>query len=597
MSVQPPPSNTSGNYNPTDWTNGNQYVDEAYISENFLSYPSAQGQETLADTIISGTLTAQSPATFSDLTTFNNGIDISTTAGIKFSDDTVQTTAFIEANYAQLNTDNTFLAPYQNTFAGDSSTGNANAPIKLTNGVVGEYATLYLNPSVGEDITLYTNQTPNGGLTIRGANGASFTMNPANIQGGAGCSFINPLSLNANDLSGLANVYGNNGGTISFKNPVSLGTNATATTQASGNSSTLVATTAFVQDAVQVSGVQVGDSPLLWSGNNTWQTNIGDSTYVFPYGLNVGWNAKTGTGDSDLICIGGTTGNPLTGGLNVYLSTEPTTITSATVPKFQVNSNNVNIPTGSTYSINGINILTPYSTTVQMNSAISTATSGLAPINSPTFTGLPLLTTTPTAGISNANAIANLQYITNQGFATVSQIPSLAGYALLASPIFTGNPQAPTPLSTDNDTSIATTAYVQTAISGATTTTTITSTVATVSGNPVSGAVWTWQSVLNTTQGTTTLTLNQPAPIGGGSGTWNFVLNFNTTLFPSGGGINPTLRSGSYLIITNTSLGIQYDPLQINAITQTSITISSGGTSNYLSGNYNVSSYIIIQYN
>jgi hypothetical protein len=77
---------------------------------------------------------------------------------------------------------------------------------------------------------------------------------------------------------------------------------------------------------------------------------------------------------------------------------------------------------------------------------------------------LPLLTTTPTAGVSDAKAIANLQYITNQGYAplaspvftgnptyggntlaTVNQIPSLAGYAPLASPALTGSPTAPTP--------------------------------------------------------------------------------------------------------------------------------------------------------
>ena len=276
MSVQPPPSNTSGNYNPTDWTNGNQFVDEAYISENFLSYPSAQGQETLADTIISGTLTAQSPATFSDLATFNNGIDISTTAGVKFSDDTVQTTAFIEANYAQLNTDNTFLAPYvqkfasgitfgddttqttafieanyaqlntdntflapyQNTFAGNASTGNANAPIKLTNGVAGEYATLYLNPSVGEDITLYTNQTTNGGLTVRNPTN-SYTINPATINGTNNwANFLNPINSSLGINAGYVNINGTSSSTLNVYAPSST-INYTQISQQNGSSSVI----------------------------------------------------------------------------------------------------------------------------------------------------------------------------------------------------------------------------------------------------------------------------------------------------------------------------------------------------------------------
>ena len=42
--------------------------------------------------------------------------------------------------------------------------------------------------------------------------------------------------------------------------------------------------------------------------------------------------------------------------------------------------------------------------------------------------------------------------------------PGFAGYAPLASPAFTGNPTAPTPTAGDNDTSIATTAFVTTAV-------------------------------------------------------------------------------------------------------------------------------------
>jgi hypothetical protein len=46
----------------------------------------------------------------------------------------------------------------------------------------------------------------------------------------------------------------------------------------------------------------------------------------------------------------------------------------------------------------------------------------------------------------------------------VTAFPGFTGYAPLASPAFTGNPTAPTPTSGDNDTSIATTAFVQSAI-------------------------------------------------------------------------------------------------------------------------------------
>lgn len=360
MSAEPPPSDSNGGYNPDDWTNANDPIDNQYLAQNYLQFPLAQGSETLADTIISGTLTAQDTSTFSDLATFNNGIDIASTAGIKFSDNSVQTVAFVEANYAQLNSDNTFLPTFTQTFSGS----------------------------------------------------------------------------------------------------VDLGTSAIAKTQTSGDSSTFVATTAFVQDAVQVSGVQVGDSPLLWSGANTNQYNAGTVAtlaYTYPYGLSQLYNISGGTEEFSLVANNGQAGLQ-NNAFRIYCtqgnktgteiaSLTPQLILSNNGTSMQV-KDGINIPLGQTYSINNVNILNPYSTTVQMNSAISSATSSLAPINSPTFTGVPLLTTTPTVGITNPQAVANLQYITNQGFATTTYVDNAV--APLASTTYVNNAVAP----------LATTSYV-----------------------------------------------------------------------------------------------------------------------------------------
>jgi hypothetical protein len=64
------------------------------------------------------------------------------------------------------------------------------------------------------------------------------------------------------------------------------------------------------------------------------------------------------------------------------------------------------------------------------------------------------------------NATASATYApkaspTFTGTVTIPAGASISGYALLASPTFTGDPKAPTPATTDNDTSIATTAYVK----------------------------------------------------------------------------------------------------------------------------------------
>jgi hypothetical protein len=70
-----------------------------------------------------------------------------------------------------------------------------------------------------------------------------------------------------------------------------------------------------------------------------------------------------------------------------------------------------------------------------------------AALASPTFTGDPKAPTPATA--DNDTSIATTAFVKAQGYAT------------LASPTFTGDPKAPTPTAGDNDTSIATTAFVQ----------------------------------------------------------------------------------------------------------------------------------------
>lgn len=63
----------------------------------------------------------------------------------------------------------------------------------------------------------------------------------------------------------------------------------------------------------------------------------------------------------------------------------------------------------------------------------------------------------------NSTKAANTSFVQGQGFITGA---ALAAYAPLLNPVFTGDPQAPTPGPSDNDTSIATTAFVQTALAG-----------------------------------------------------------------------------------------------------------------------------------
>jgi hypothetical protein len=81
---------------------------------------------------------------------------------------------------------------------------------------------------------------------------------------------------------------------------------------------------------------------------------------------------------------------------------------------------------------------------------------GLAPLASPTFTGDPKAPTPATA--DNDTSIATTAFVKAQNYLVSTD---LAPYAPLASPTFTGDPQAPTPATADNTTSLATTAFVK----------------------------------------------------------------------------------------------------------------------------------------
>ena len=129
----------------------------------------------------------------------------------------------------------------------------------------------------------------------------------------------------------------------------------------------------------------------------------------------------------------------------------------ADMPIIQIRHSTVagNVPVSLAQGEIGINEadgLLFYRGTTGAVTSFNLAGGGGAPINSPTFTGDPQAPTPATA--DNDTSIATTAFVKAQG------------YAPLASPTFTGNPAAPTPTAGDNDTSIATTAFVTTSIAG-----------------------------------------------------------------------------------------------------------------------------------
>jgi hypothetical protein len=113
-------------------------------------------------------------------------------------------------------------------------------------------------------------------------------------------------------------------------------------------------------------------------------------------------------------------------------------------------------------------------TTAFVATAIGGITATYAPLDSPAFTGVP---TAPTAPQGSADGqLATTAFVTNAVADSTTGVASFngrtgvvalvggditgAGGALLASPVFTGTPSAPTQPTTDNSTRLATTAFV-----------------------------------------------------------------------------------------------------------------------------------------
>jgi len=164
----------------------------------FLTFPIAQGNETMASVIIADTLTASKNIIMNGATGVSGNY-------IQFPDGTQQLTAVDPNDYAVLDGSNIFLsklspnAPNQQTITGNSLSGNLNAPLVIQNVDTTEFAGLYLDPAPTFDMTLYSNQV-GGGLTLRNVEGYSFTMTPSLPNNTA--FFSNPISCGTNALTG-----------------------------------------------------------------------------------------------------------------------------------------------------------------------------------------------------------------------------------------------------------------------------------------------------------------------------------------------------------------------------------------------------------
>ena len=200
-------------------------------------------------------------------------------------------------------------------------------------------------------------------------------------------------------------------------------------------------TAGVATDWTQSEQLQNGKYTVAVAGGtaNALTATIASNLTALPNGYSIVILAASANSGASTLNL--TLGSTVTGVLPIVTGNN-TAVVSGTIPS-------AGYPLGLIYS-------STYNAWVLSNGYVNLAV--YAPINSPTFTGTPEAPTytppAPTAPIPTTQ-LATLGYVYN----------SLQNYATINSPTFTGTPSAPTASSGTNSTQIATTAFVQTAIS------------------------------------------------------------------------------------------------------------------------------------
>jgi hypothetical protein len=351
-STNPPdPPNFNGiNYNSSFWTNSTTTTGLSYNDalKSFLSFPIAQGPETLQNTTVNGTLTLVNTSNPSE--TYSQYIDTSSILDMTLS--TAQTTGGLT-----IRTPDASFTMNPNLF---------NVNLVTPSNVSG---VLLLNP---------INMNNNSIISMGQYSTAYTQVNNTNLDYIATCNYVNNMIVNGDGILDNNNVWT---GTNTFNIIVTLPTQGEYSIVATyGNTA---ATQAFVQSAINSvtgGGYASLTATQTFSGNNTFSNSITTPSITFStFGTLTG--SSTGLTNSTVLNLPSQTtytqstpyGNIastqafvqsainsiITGGGYALLSsptlqtfTGPISFTSATIP--QINSVNIaTVPITTTLTING----------------------------------------------------------------------------------------------------------------------------------------------------------------------------------------------------------------------------------------------------
>lgn len=224
--------------------------------------------------------------------------------------------------------------------------------------------------------------------------------------------------------------------------------------------------------ATDIGGYPVGATLQMADGTGTWLNVVANNTSN-PDSGGAGWVPLTSYGVATVALTGGASTLSAANYRKSIIVFAGALSSNATVtfPAIEGQWLVINKTTGAftlTLTAGGYTVVVPQSDYTGAYSIFNVdgtnlftsnfSSAGLAPLASPALTGTP---TTPTA----SPAAASTTQIANTNFVQAAIAAAIAGLAPKASPTLTGSPTAPTPAAGNSSTLLATTAFVQAAVS------------------------------------------------------------------------------------------------------------------------------------
>jgi len=289
------------------------------------------------------------------------------------------------------------------------------------------------------------------------------TANVATAKSGAEATAASALAAHEADTTSIHGITDtsvlvtfNGNQTLTAKtltSPTMTGT-PVAPTAAAGTDTTQIATTAFVQDAIEI---VVGAAPGALDTLAEIATSLNN---------NADLSGSLTTSISNKVAkTGDTMSGVLNMGTNKITSLANPTVDPDAANKYYVDArvfDGVSIHQGYTTNVHGITDTSALAYTADVNTLLAAK----APLASPTFTGTVSGITKTMVGLGSVDNTADTAKPVSTATQTqldlkLTSATAASTYAPLASPVLTGTPVAPTAAADTNSTQIATTAFAK----------------------------------------------------------------------------------------------------------------------------------------